>query len=105
MGFIKVKNLLTADMNTKLNQIKVINNVVQIEQKSTLLDAIDTLKSKRINFGVVINDGGHCKGIVTLKQIFEKIVLKEFKDDDIQAHIQLSQNVRIDPVKEAVEQD
>lgn len=89
VGFIKVKNLLGVDIsqNSQLQDTHIINAAVQIKQNCTLLDAIDILKSKKINFAVVINEAGICKGIVTLKQIFEKIVLKEFKDDDIQAHI------------------
>lgn len=43
---------------------------------------------------------------MTLKQIFEKIVLEEFKDDDIQVHVEFSKfGNRIDPVVEGQEQD
>jgi len=41
-----------------------------MKQKTNLLDAIDILKNKRINFAIIVNDSGKCKGIVTLKQIF-----------------------------------
>ena len=48
---------------------------------------------------MVINEAGKCKGIITLKQIFEKIVLKEFKDDDIQVHIEFNKyGTRMDAV-------
>ena len=73
VGFIKVKNLLSIDMTKKgttLKEAKVINPAVQIKQNSTLLDAIDILKTKKINFAIVLNDGGQFKGIITLKQIF-----------------------------------
>lgn len=73
-----------------LQENKIIAPVVEIGEKKTLLDAIDILKTKKINFAIVTNDKGVCKGIVTLKQIFEKIVLKEFKDDDIRAHIEMN---------------
>ena len=69
--------------------------------KANLLEAIDKLKTKRINFAIVVNEADKCLGIVTLKQIFEKLVLKEFKDDDIQANIQWSRGPRMDPVIEA----
>ena len=46
-----------------------------------------------------------CIGIITLKQIFDKIVLKKFKDNDIRVKIHLNKNVRIDSVMEAKEQD
>lgn len=54
----------------KLKEGKVINHAVEIKQNCTLLESIDTLKSKKINFALVMNDAGQCKGIVTLKQIF-----------------------------------
>ena len=75
-----------------------------MKPKVNLLDAIDVLKTKRINFAIIVNEFNKCQGIVTLKQIFEKLVLKEFKDDDIQANIQWSRGPRMDPVIEAKEQ-
>ena len=79
---------------------------MQIKDTQTLLDAIDILKNKKINLAVVINEAGKCKGIITLKQIFEKIVLKEFKDDDIQVHIEFNKyGTRMEAVVEAQEQD
>jgi hypothetical protein len=42
-----------------------------------------------------------CIGIITLKQIFDKIVLKKFKDNDIRVHIHLNAQARIDSVMEA----
>jgi CBS domain containing-hemolysin-like protein len=54
------------------------------------LEAISDLKTKRINFSIVTNESDKCVGILTLKQIFEKIVLKIFKDDDIRVNIYFS---------------
>ena len=47
-----------------------------MKPKTNLLDAIDMLKNKKINFAIIINELNKCQGIVTLKQIFEKLVLK-----------------------------
>lgn len=66
---------------------------------------MDILKTKKINFGIVQNELEKCIGIITLKQIFDKIVLKKFKDNDIRVKIHLNKNVRIDSVMEAKEQD
>lgn len=85
-----------------LREGNVINNPVYIDINQTLLDTIDILKSKRINFGIVIKDGKSCVGIITLKQIFDKIVLKKFKDKDLRVHIHLNKHVRNDEVLEAV---
>jgi CBS domain containing-hemolysin-like protein len=65
------------------------------------LDAIDKLKTQRTNFAIVTNDLNKSVGLITLKQIFDRIVLKKFKDDDIRVHIHLNKNVRIDSVMEA----
>lgn len=82
-----------------LRQGKAINEAVFINSKETLLDAIDILKSKKINFAIVINDSKKCQGIITLKQIFDKIVLKKFKDNEIRVQIHLNKHARIDAVK------
>jgi metal transporter CNNM len=84
IGYIKVKNLMEFNMKEEksLEQGEVITKVVEIHHKLNLLDAIDILKNNRINFAVILDDSNKCKGIVTLKQIFEKIVLKEFDDND-----------------------
>lgn len=66
---------------------------------------MDLLKTQRNNFAIVTDDKNQSKGIITLKQIFDKLVLKKFKDNDIRVHIHLNKNVRIDSVMEAREQD
>lgn len=51
-----------------------------------------------MNFAIVVNNAKKCVGVITLKQIFDKMVLKKFKDDDIRVHIHLNKQVRIDNV-------
>lgn len=72
IGFIKAKNLLEFNINEakSLEEGHVINKAVEIKQNISLLEAIDVLKSKKINFAIVMNEAGKCQGIVTLKQIF-----------------------------------
>jgi len=69
IGFVKSKKLILFDMAnpTSFKQGKVVIPLTQINVKETLLDAIDILKSKKINFAVVVNDAKKCLGIVTLK--------------------------------------
>ena len=78
IGFIKVKNLLEFNINDPkpLEKGNVINRAIEMKPKTSLLDAIDTLKDKKINFAIINTESGRCKGIITLKQIFEKLVLK-----------------------------
>ena len=59
--------------------------VQKLNENLTLLDAIDQLKKKQVNFALVIDEeSGKATGMITLKKIFEKLVLKEFQDDDHQ---------------------
>lgn len=83
IGFMKTKNIMQFDIQNpiSLRQGKAINEGVFINSKQSLLDAIDILKTKKINFAILVNDSKKCEGIITLKQIFDKIVLKKFKDD------------------------
>ena len=108
-GFVKCKNFLEFDLTSPISvrEGKIINEAVYVNMKQSLLDCIDILKNKKINFAIVINNDEQrkCVGIITFKEIFEKIVLKKFKDNDIRVHIHLNKQVRIDSVMEAKEQD
>lgn len=110
IGFVKTKNFMEFDLANPMTirEGKIINEATFMSMRETLLDAIDILKNKKVNFGVVIDDSGKdrnnlkkCVGIITFKEIFEKIVLKKFKDNDIRVHIHLNKQVRIDSVMEA----
>lgn len=84
----------------------MITKVLTIKEADNLLDAIDKLKTEKINFGIVTNENGKCRGIITLKQIFEKIVLKEFKDDDIQGNLEFNAyGAKMEKIEEGKEQD
>jgi len=107
IGFVKAKNFIQFDLNSPqtIKESKIIHQALEINQKENLLDSIDILKNKKINFAVVVNDARKCVGIITLKQIFERIVLKKFNDNDIRVHVHLNQVVRVDSVMEQLEQD
>ena len=85
IGFIKVKNLLKLNLNTpkKIKDSEILCEIIKVNENNNLLSIIDTLKSKKINFAAVVGEEGKCKGIITLRQIFEKITLKEFQDNDV----------------------
>lgn len=104
---MKTKNFIQFDISNPITikESNIITPAVQINQKENLLDSIDILKSKKINFAVVVNDAKKCVGIITLKQIFMKMVMKKFNDNDIRVNIHLNKTVRIDNVMEQKEQD
>jgi metal transporter CNNM len=108
VGYIKLKNLLvfkfTASKSLKASG--VILPVQKLNENLTLLDAIDQLKKRHINFGVVIDEQSSNKatGIITLKKIFEKLVLREFQDDDNQMQFNWTQQ-QPDRIEEGREQD
>jgi metal transporter CNNM len=87
IGFIKLKNLLVFKFTTNKNlkASGIILPVKKLNENLTLLDAIDQLKKKHVNFGIVIDEQTNkATGMITLKKIFEKLVLREFLDDDNQ---------------------
>lgn len=54
----------------------------------TLLEAIDILRTNKTNFASVVHhETRKCLGIITLKQIFENLVLKEFNDNDVRVNL------------------
>lgn len=79
VGFIKLKNLLVFKFtnNKNLKASGIILPVQRLNENLTLLDAIDQLKKKHVNFGVVIDEQTNkATGMITLKKIFEKLVLR-----------------------------
>lgn len=87
VGFMKLKSLLTLkeDQHKMLKESKVIQPLAKLNENLTLLDAISQLKEKNINLAMVYDDNNlKATGMITLKKIFEKLVLREFLDDDNQ---------------------
>lgn len=79
VGFIKLKNLLVFKFtsNKNLKSSGIVLPVQRLNENLTLLDAIDQLKKKHVNFGVVIDEQTNkATGMITLKKIFEKLVLR-----------------------------
>jgi len=63
----------------------------------TLLDAVDQLKLKNMNFAIVTDENGSkAIGMITLKKIFEKLVLTEFLDDDNQVQFKWNQTDQVE---------
>lgn len=93
IGFIKIKNLLAVKLSEgkSLKSTGIIHSITKIGEHLTLLDAISELKQKNVNLAAVLSeDGQKSSGMITLKKIFEKLVLQEFADED--NHIQYKWN-------------
>ena len=87
---MKVKNLisLTLEENKKLKDTNIISPIIEITDSLTLLEAIDILRTNKTNFAAVVHHESRlCMGIITLKQIFENLVLKEFNDNDVRVNV------------------
>ena len=88
VGFIKLKKLLVfkGSPDKKLKDSNVVQPISKLNENMTLLDAVDQLKAKNINFAMVYDENNtKATGMITLKKIFELLVLREFLDDDNQA--------------------
>ena len=94
VGFIKLKKLLLfkESPNKALKDSKAVQSVTKLNEEMTLLDAVDQLKEKNINFAMVYDQNNtKATGMITLKKIFELLVLREFQDDDHQAQYRWQQ--------------
>lgn len=99
IGYLKVKNLIVFSLNEKkkLKEGNIITPIVQISEGSTLLEAIDSFRTNKTNFAAVVHhETKKCLGIITLKQIFEKLVLKEFNDSDVRVKLNLEKRGVLD---------
>jgi CBS domain containing-hemolysin-like protein len=78
VGYIKIKNLLAFKFTEK-NQLKssgIVLPITKLNGNLTLLDAIDQLKLKNVNFAIVTDENGtKAIGMISLKKIFERLVL------------------------------
>ncbi len=73
IGYFKVKNLICFNLNDqkKLKDENIITPIVQINEGSTLLEAIDIFRANKTNFAAVVHhENKKCLGVITLKQIF-----------------------------------
>ena len=99
IGFIKIKNLLGFKFSDS-NQLKysgIIMTAAKLNGNLTLLDAVDQLKLKNMNFAIVTDENGSkAIGMITLKKIFEKLVLTEFLDDDNQVQFKWNQTDQVE---------
>jgi CBS domain containing-hemolysin-like protein len=69
-----------------LKDSSVVHPISKLNEGMTLLDAVDQLRAKGINFAMVYDQNNtRAAGMITLKKIFELLVLREFLDDDNQA--------------------
>lgn len=48
----------------------IVQPIAKLNENLTLLDAIDQLKEKNINFAIVYDDNNKATGMITLKKIF-----------------------------------
>lgn len=79
VGFIKLKNLLVFKFsdNRHLRKSGIVLPVHKLNENLTLLDAIDQMKKKNSTLAIVIDENTNkSTGIITLKKIFEKLVLR-----------------------------
>jgi CBS domain containing-hemolysin-like protein len=94
VGFIKLKKLLVfkGAPNKTLKESNVVQPITKLNENMTLLDAVDQLKAKNMNFAMVYDqNNARATGMITLKKIFELLVLREFLDDDNQAQYRWQQ--------------
>lgn len=94
VGFIKLKKLLIfkETPNKALKDSSIVQAITKLNEEMTLLDAVDQLKEKNINFAMVYDQNNtKATGMITLKKIFELLVLREFQDDDNQAQYRWQQ--------------
>jgi CBS domain containing-hemolysin-like protein len=74
-----MKNLLAFKFkdNKNLKSAGIISSIRKLNGNLSLLDAISQLKQHSINFAIVIDeDSNRAMGMITLKKIFEKLVLQ-----------------------------
>jgi CBS domain containing-hemolysin-like protein len=63
--------------NKAIKGSSIVQPITKLNEEMTLLDAVDQLKEKNLNFAMVYDqNNSKATGMITLKKIFELLVLR-----------------------------
>jgi putative hemolysin len=81
-GVLHIKQLVGADPNRGEVE-KRMRPPMYVSESLLIADLLQRFKEQRVHLAIVVDDGGHTVGVVTLEDVLEQIVGQIFDESDV----------------------
>ncbi len=81
-GVLHIKNLVGRQERGRQAMEAAIRPPLFVPESVHISDLLQRFKEERVHLGIVVDDGGHTVGVVTLEDVLEQIVGKIFDETD-----------------------
>lgn len=81
-GVLHIKQLVGADPNDSDVVNRVMRKPLFVSESLMISDLLERFKERRVHLALVVDDGGHTVGVVTLEDVLEQIVGHIFDESD-----------------------
>jgi CBS domain containing-hemolysin-like protein len=82
-GVLHIKSLVAANDPNRATIEKVMRPPMFVSESLLISDLLQRFKEQRVHLAIVVDDGGHTVGVVTLEDVLEQIVGKIFDESDV----------------------
>jgi len=74
LGFIHIKDLIKNIYNKSFKLNEILREILYVAPKSPILELLKRMRSSRIHMGLVVDEFGGVKGLITIEDLVEEIV-------------------------------
>ena len=74
LGFIHIKDLIKNIYNKNFKLNEILREILYVAPKSPILELLKRMRSSRIHMGLVVDEFGGVKGLITIEDLVEEIV-------------------------------
>jgi putative hemolysin len=82
-GVLHIKQLVTSPDRTEGVVARLMRTPTFVSETLLIADLLQRFKEERAHLAIVVDDGGHTVGVVTLEDVLEQIVGKIFDETDV----------------------
>jgi CBS domain containing-hemolysin-like protein len=81
-GVLHIKQLVGLDAVDRMTIRELMRKPIFVSESTLIQDLLQHFRQRRIHLAVVVDDGGHTVGVVTLEDVLEQIVGQIFDESD-----------------------
>jgi CBS domain containing-hemolysin-like protein len=82
-GVLHIKQLLGREKPAREILSKIMRAPMFVSESLHISDLLQNFKERRVHLAIVVDDGGHTVGVVTLEDVLEQIVGQIFDETDV----------------------
>jgi putative hemolysin len=82
-GVLHIKQLVGVDDVDRPEVEKMMRPPMYVSESLLIADLLHRFKEQRVHLAIVVDDGGHTVGVVTLEDVLEQIVGQIFDESDV----------------------